>query len=141
MAKNYTQSQLHNAAKTASEITEQSPIVRSCYTVMMLAQQIFSVANSALSNNITHDWECQDPELVIHQLQNAANAFAKRNMTSGEFTIASLRDNALNQILPFLDIIAAVERGDAPPPSEAFPNDEPKPDETPVLSGGGQPST
>ena len=139
-AKNYTTSQVHNAAKTSGEIMEQSAIVRSCHTAMMLAQQIFSVANSALENNIRNDWDCQDPELVIHHLQNAANSFARKNMTNPDFTIGMLRDNTLNHVLPFLDIIAVAQQDAAPQPETPASDASTNPT-APVLSGCGQPET
>lgn len=96
-----TKKEVEDAAGDARFLMEQSPVIRTVVSAMIVSRRLYMAARSALDNELQHRWETDNPGLIVETL--VASAQEKSNE---KFGIADLIVGLLGTALPFLNAVA-----------------------------------
>lgn len=124
VAGKYSAEDLEHAAESSREMIQQSKVLQTCIATMIASRRLYMVARSALDNEVTKGWECDDPELIIQTLVMSA-----QDKANERFQIEDLHRQCVGTVLPFIDIVLQQSRETGEdicpeePDSEATDND------------------
>lgn len=107
----YSHADVEHAAEDARNITLTDKIVQVCIATDVVSRRLYMLARQTMDDQIQERWEVDNGELVVQTL--VASAQDKAN---DKFTAAALREDVLNTVLPFLDMLVQAERDNPPPP-------------------------
>jgi hypothetical protein len=114
----YTEQELENAAKDAGMLVGDCKAIAVCMAADIASRRLYMVARGQMDAILEEGWEITNLPLVTQYLVMSAQERAART----KFTVAELRRNLVEDVLPFLDLLVAQERTITPP--EAPPEED-----------------
>ena len=103
--RNYSKQDIEHATEDARTLIQQSPVLRTCFLVMIASRRLYMLAREALQNELQHGWEVANPALIDQTFVMSAQEKANE-----KFAVLQVQREMLAYVLPFLDILTTAER-------------------------------
>jgi hypothetical protein len=123
----YSRQDVEHAAEDARTITAQDKVVQTCLAVAIASRRLYILSREVMDDQIRGRWEVDNGELVVQTLVTSAQEKANDRFSAGE-----LRDDLVQTVLGFLDILVAAEQENLP---SAEATDVNAGDDQPALGG------
>lgn len=101
----FTKGDWDHAAESVREMVAGDKILQSLMSLLITAERIYMVGLSALRNEIEHEWDVDDPELIIQVIVKSCKGKANE-----KFEILALQQGILQEVVPVIDIFVQQAR-------------------------------
>lgn len=99
---------LEDAAADARHLMKNSPIISKFVAIEVVARQLFLTVRSALEEEVTTNWDIEQPDLVVRTLGMSA----ERRAVDSPITAVQLKDLFLQSVIPVIEAFCLMEEND-----------------------------